>query len=356
MRALACARLGWGRVHPNPLCGAVILAGGTPVGEGYHAEFGGRHAERTAIDAAGARTLGATLVVTLEPCTHHGKQPPCAPAIVEAGFARVVVALRDPNPSATGGVELLRGAGIEVEVGLGGEQAAVDNAIFLHRHLDRHRPYVALKLATTLDGRIADSSGHSRWISGPAARAYVHWLRAGFEAIGVGGRTARMDDPSLTVRGALEPRRPPARVVFDRGARVPMDLRIVTTARDIPTYCVASPRASRDRLRGLEQNGVRVLTSESLGAGLRALRDLGIESVLVEGGGRLAAALLEADVVDRFYWIQSPLWLGDAGATAVQGLPGRKIGAAERWHVVERRALDEDTLLVVDRKACSPAS
>lgn len=355
-RALECARQGWGRVHPNPLCGAVVLSEGVPVAEGYHAEFGGLHAERMALEKAEGRSRQSTLVVTLEPCTHEGKQPPCVPAIIQAGVRRVVIALRDPNPEAGGGVDLLRAAGLDVDVGLGAEQAAVDNAIFLHRHLDPSRPYVALKLATTLDGRIADFSGRSRWISGAEARAYVHWLRAGFDAIGVGGRTARMDDPSLTVRGALEPRRPPARVVFDSRASLPGTLRIVTTAREIPTYCVASPLADAGRRRGLEAAGVRVLVPDSLAAGLEALRAMGIGSLLVEGGGRLAAALLEADLVDRFYWIQSPLWLGDSGTQAVGGLPGRKVGSAHRWHVVDRRALDEDTLLVVDRKSCLPAS
>jgi diaminohydroxyphosphoribosylaminopyrimidine deaminase/5-amino-6-(5-phosphoribosylamino)uracil reductase len=181
--ARSLAWRGWGRVHPNPLVGAVVLADGLIVGEGWHAEFGDRHAEPVALERAAERARGATLVVTLEPCDHHGKQPPCTEAILEAGVRRVVAGLADPNPVATGGAARLAGLGLEVELGVAREAVAAQNAMFLHGFRNQSRPFVALKLATSLDGRIADSSGHSRWISGEPARDYVHWLRAGFAAI-----------------------------------------------------------------------------------------------------------------------------------------------------------------------------
>ncbi|HET7598913.1 MAG TPA: bifunctional diaminohydroxyphosphoribosylaminopyrimidine deaminase/5-amino-6-(5-phosphoribosylamino)uracil reductase RibD [Gemmatimonadales bacterium] len=353
-RALELAWRGWGRVHPNPLVGAVILQDGAVVGEGWHAQFGAAHAEAAALTAAGARARGATLVVSLEPCAHWGKQPPCADALIRAGVARVVAALPDPNPAAAGGAARLRDAGVTVELGLLAERARAQNAAFLRAIAEPARPFVALKLATSLDGRIADASGRSRWVSGPAAREYVQWLRAGFDAIAVGGATARADDPALTVRGAVVPRVPPVRVVFDRRLELPLDGTLARTARETPVVVVAGQDAPGSS--ALEALGVSVLRAPDAAAALRSLRARGIGSVLVEGGGRLAGALLAADLVDRFVWIQAPLWLGDGGVPAVAGLPDVPLAQARRWHVVERRALGEDALLVVDRHPCSPAS
>ncbi len=347
--ALELAWRGWGRVQPNPLVGAVVLAGGAVVGEGWHAEFGERHAEPIALERAGAAARGATLVVTLEPCDHQGKQPPCTETILRAGVRRVVAALADPNLEATGGAARLATLGVEVELGVGRAAAAAQNAIFLHRFRDQTRPFVALKLATSLDGRIADSAGHSRWISGERARNYVHWLRAGFDAIGVGGRTARMDDPSLTVRGSVIPRVPPRRLIFDAGADLDASLSLVRTARDTNTTVVTAADAAQERVARLVEAGVSVIRAGSLEEALRMLRVDGVTSLLVEGGGRLAGALLGLGVVDRYYWVQSPLWLGDRGIPATSGLPSDPIARAERWTVVERRALGEDTLLVLDR-------
>lgn len=347
--ALNLAWRGWGRVQPNPLVGAVILREGELVGEGWHPQYGDRHAERIALDAAGERARGATMVVTLEPCSHQGKQPPCTRAIIDAGLRRVVVALRDPNPVAAGGEVQLRGAGIEVELGTSGEAAAAQNAIFLHTVRDPSRPYVALKLATTLNGRIADGFGRSRWISGEPAREYVQWLRAGFDAIGIGGRTARFDDPSLTVRGTVHPRIPPRRVVFDSAADLGPQLTLVRTATETPTIVVVATGAEQTRIKRLQSAGVTVLTAGNLIQALASLRQLGIESLLVEGGGQLAGALLAAGLVDRYYWLQAPLWLGDDAVPAITGLPSRELNQGERWRVVERRSLGEDTLLVLDR-------
>lgn len=348
-RALDLAWRGWGRVQPNPLVGAVVLRGGELVGEGWHPEFGDRHAEAVALAGAGERARGATMVVTLEPCAHQGKQPPCTEAIIHSGIRRVVAAMRDPNPVAAGGSDRLREAGIEVEVGALGDAAAAQNAIFLHSVENAARPYVALKLATTLDGRIADGFGRSRWISGMEGREYVQWLRAGFDAIAVGGRTARLDDPSLTVRGSVQPRIPPKRVVFDRTADLGPQLTLVRTATEMPTLVIVSPGAEAGRIKRLETSGVTVLSAGSLEEALGSLGRQGIGSLLVEGGGQLAGALLQRGLVDRYYWLQAPVWLGEDAVPAVAGLPARSVDQAERWRVVERRALGEDTLLVLDR-------
>jgi diaminohydroxyphosphoribosylaminopyrimidine deaminase/5-amino-6-(5-phosphoribosylamino)uracil reductase len=207
-----------------------------------------------------------------------------------------------------------------------------------------------LKLATTLDGRIADANGNSRWISGPEAREYVHWLRAGFDALGVGGVSARTDDPSLTVRGPVQPRTIPLRIVFAADGDVPVDLTVVKSARQIPTIAVVAPSAKAARIDPMEAAGVEVLRAPDLTVALRALKARGVGSLLVEGGGRLAGALLAAGLVDRYYWVQSPFWLGVGSVPATAGLTATSLGDTPRWTVSERRALGEDTLLVVDRR------
>jgi diaminohydroxyphosphoribosylaminopyrimidine deaminase / 5-amino-6-(5-phosphoribosylamino)uracil reductase len=355
-RAIDLAWRGWGRVQPNPLVGAVVLSGGQCVAEGWHAEYGEAHAEALALAYAGERARGATLVVTLEPCTHQGKQPPCVDAILRAGIARVVAAVTDPDPIASGGAARLQAAGLEVEMGPLADAAVAQNAAFLHRLRNHTRPFVALKLATSLDGYIADASGRSRWISGAEARDYIHWLRAGFDAIAVGGRTARADDPSLTVRGSVQPRVTPRRIVFTAIADLPDTAGLIRTAREIPTLVIAAPAVPADAVRRLEARGVSVVRAESLERALMSLREMGINSLLVEGGGRLAGALLAAELVDRYYLVQSPLWLGDGSIPAIQGLPGVSLEQAKPWRVVERRSLGSDTLLVLDRDPCLPES
>ena len=350
-RALDLAWRGWGRVHPNPMVGAVLLRDGAVVGEGWHAEFGGEHAERAALAAAGGQARGATLLVTLEPCAHQGKQPPCAPAVADAGVRRVAYALADPNPAAAGGAGVLRGRGVEVaRLEAFGDEASAQNAGFLHSHVAPGRPWVALKLATSLDGRIADADGRSRWVSGPEAREWVHWLRAGFDAIGVGAETARRDDPSLSVRGPVAPRREPLRVAFLRDSTLPAGLRLLQEVGGRPGVIVRVG----GRPGAAPTTGATELPVSDLAGGVRALGELGVGSLLVEGGGRLAGALLAAGLVDRLYWVQAPVWLGE-GVPAVAGLPAVALDRAPRWRVVERRALGEDTLLVADR-ACSPES
>ena len=355
-RGLDLALQGWGRVAPNPLVGAVVLQGDRRLGEGYHAEYGGPHAEVVALRAAGERARGSTLVVTLEPCAHHGKTPPCTDAILAAGVKRVVAAIRDPDPQAGGGLDVLRETGVEVTLGPMAPEAAALNAPFLFSREQADRPFVALKLATSVDGGIADATGSSRWVSGEAARDYVHWLRAGFDAIAVGGTTALKDDPQLTARGTLTPRRPPVRVVFDRRAMLNPGVRLVATAREVPTWVVASTEAPAASVAALEQNGVRVFRPPSLGDGLRLLREAGIQSLLCEGGGALGAKLLVEGLVDRLYWIQAPVWLGADAVPAFPGVPAAPLAQAPRWVPVERRALGLDTLLVLDRRLCLPES
>jgi diaminohydroxyphosphoribosylaminopyrimidine deaminase/5-amino-6-(5-phosphoribosylamino)uracil reductase len=295
------------------------------------------------------------MYATLEPCNHQGKQGPCTEALLAAGVTRVVAAAADPNPVAAGGAARLRAVGVAVDVGVRHELARAQNAIFFHQFRNPARPFIALKLATTLDGHIADASGRSRWISGPEARDYVHWLRSGFDAIGVGGHTARFDDAALTVRGVIRPRREPRRVVFTRHGDLPPTLRLVQTAAQVPTILVTEQHKPSPRHATLTEAGVQLMRADSLADALERLKQAGITSMLIEGGGRLAGALLAQGLVDRYYWIQSPVWLGNTGIPAIAGLPGTSLVEAERWVTTERRGLGQDTLLVVD-KECLPAS
>lgn len=346
--ALELSLKGWGRVHPNPLVGAVILAGDRVAGEGFHAEFGGPHAEAVALAAAGPAAAGATLITTLEPCNHAGKQPPCAALIVQAGIRRVVVGMPDPNPIAQGGIARLEAAGVQVELGAERDSVEHANAMFLHAHSGADRPFVAIKIATSLDHRIADHAGHSRWISGDEARDWVHWFRAGFDAIGVGGRTAMVDNPALTVRGRIEPRIPPRRVVFLGSRRLSVDSTLVRTAFEIPTIAIVDGLSQADGA-ALVERGVTLVAAQGLAEGLSILKSMGVQSIVVEGGGRLAGGLLSAGLVDRLAWIISPVWLGDTGVPGTRGQVVPSLLEAERWSVVERRALGQDTLLVFDR-------
>jgi diaminohydroxyphosphoribosylaminopyrimidine deaminase / 5-amino-6-(5-phosphoribosylamino)uracil reductase len=355
-RALELARRGWGRVSPNPLVGAVVVRDRVVMGDGWHAEWGGEHAEVAALRAAGERARGATLVVTLEPCAHHGKTPPCTDAIIAAGIRRVVAAVQDPDAAAKGGFVALGDAGVETAAGVLADAAAALNAPFFFVRDDQTRPFVALKLATSIDGRIADAGGRSQWISGPQARDWVHWLRAGFDAIAVGGTTAARDDPQLTVRGGVVPRRAPVRVVFDRRAALSPASKLVRTAGDPATWVVASEEAPAENIRALEDSGVRVFRPRSLAEGLSELRAAGVESLLCEGGGALGVGLLADGLVDRLYWMQAPVWLGAGGVPAFPGVADAELPAAPRWIPVERRPLGPDTLLVLDRRLCLPGS
>ncbi len=343
-RALALARLGWGQTAPNPMVGAVVVRGDTVVGEGYHERFGAPHAEVAALRAAGELARGATMYVSLEPCTHVGKTPPCADAVIASGVSRVVVATRDPNPAAAGGVERLREAGITVTLGVEERAARELNAPFFHA-FGSTRPWVTLKLALSLDGAIADATGRSQWITGPRARAAVHHLRAGSDAIAVGIGTVLADDPSLTVREAPAPRIPPRRVIFDRYARTPIDSRVVRTAREIPTLIVTeAPDPARSS--ALEAAGAELIQTPSLEAALEALKERGIHSLLVEGGARLAGALMAHTLVNRLIIFQGPVLLGAGSLGAFAFVPPVVLADAPRYRILTRRALGPDTMTV----------
>jgi len=348
-RAVQLAWRGWGRVGANPLVGAVVLNKGVVVGEGWHAEFGGPHAEAVALQAAGARARGGDLVVTLEPCRHHGKTPPCVQAILTAGVRRVVFAAADVDPRARGGALLLKTADVGVEPGLLADEVHRQNALFFHRHAGRPRPFVAVKLAVSLDGRIADHARKSQWITGEEARAWVHWLRAGFDAIGVGLGTVRADDPSLTVRGEVTPLTPPVRVVFDKRAELPTSAAVLKTVRTVRTVVLTGPDAPPQRLEALRKAGAGVESGADLAAQLRALKGRGIESLLVEGGGVLAGRLIAAGLVDRLYLLQAPILLGRDGVPAFGELAGERLDDVARWRVAGRRVLGVDALTVLDR-------
>jgi diaminohydroxyphosphoribosylaminopyrimidine deaminase/5-amino-6-(5-phosphoribosylamino)uracil reductase len=359
-QALDEGRKGW--PSPNPHVGALIVdAAGAPIARGHCARAGGDHAEIMALKAAGERARGATMVVTLEPHNHHGKTPPCTEAIIAAGIARVVVGCRDPNPKVNGsGVARLRAAGIEVVEDVLACECGAMVAPFA-KHIATELPFVRLKLATSLDGRIATASGASRWITGPEARVRVHALRRTVDAVAVGIGTALADAPTLTPRDAppVEGRTPPVRVVFDRRARLPLDAPLVATARETATWLVTGPEADT---RAHEAAGVHVLRANEqggaldLGAALAALGKRGIVDLLVEGGAVLAGAMLASDAVDELWWFVAPLVLGDQGRAAVIGPAPATPDDAQRFSVLTRERYGDDTLIVMRRRAVDRAS
>lgn len=341
-RALLLARRGWGRTAPNPMVGAVVVRDGVVVGEGWHAEFGGPHAEVMALAKAGERARGAELFVTLEPCNHHGKTPPCVEAIIAAGVRRVVIAVADPNPVAGGGIAALRAAGIAVTEQVATDEAAELNAPFLFTHRDPSRPFVTLKLAVSLDAMLAPGDRSQRWLTGEPARREVHRLRAGADAVAVGIGTALADDPQLTVRQGRRPRLAPTRVVFDPRARLPLGSALVRTARKVPTWVVGDA-FEPEPAAALERAGVRLLRAAGLGSQLAALRAGGIGHLLVEGGAGIAGALLGHGFVDRLIIFQAPVLLG-AGALPAFGCVSMGAGASANWRVVERREVGDDCM------------
>ncbi len=350
LQAIALAERGWGRVHPNPMVGALVVRDDAVVGEGWHAEFGAAHAEVMALAVAGDRAHGATLYATLEPCNHHGKQPPCVDAILAAGIARVVIASGDPNPVAAGGLERLVAAGVRVERGVETGEEQFLNARFHHLHAGHDRPFVAVKLAVSMDGCIADAAGSSRWLSGDAARNWVHHLRAGFGAVAVGARTAVADDAQLTVRGEVVPRVAPVRVLFDRSGRLTGAEGIFRDGSGVPVTVVVGPAAAAAQRMALVAAGATVLVADGLAEALTVLRRAGVDALLVEGGGELVGSLLSDGLLDRIYQVQCPLWLGD-GIRAWQGLGHPAISTARRWRVNRYSMLSSegDALLVLER-------
>lgn len=311
--ALQLARSVQGQTSPNPCVGAVLVNRHEIVGIGAHLKAGEAHAEIHALSMAGERAKGATLYVTLEPCNHFGKTPPCTEAVIKAGVKRVVVAAPDPNPLVRGrGIARLREAGIEVEVGLGREEAERLNEAFNHYIVTR-RPYVTLKAAATLDGKIATSTGESQWITGEEARRDVHVLRSKQDAILVGINTVLRDNPRLTARleGGC---RQPVRVILDSSLRIPLDAHVVNT-EEAPTWIFTTARAPRQKVLALEQRGVKIFQtgegpSVNLDLVLTTLGDQGITSLLVEGGGQVNASFLEGGLVHKVVLYLAPKLIG----------------------------------------------
>lgn len=307
-----------GHPAPNPHVGAVIVKDGELVATGHHERVGADHAETAAVRAAGPRAAGATLYVTLEPCNHHGRTPPCTDAIIGAKIARVVVGCRDPNPHVDGkGAEALRAAGVDVTVGVREEQCRAQIVAWA-KHVTTGLPYVSIKLALSLDGRIATRSGASKWVTGPDARAKVHLLRSRSDAVAVGIGTAVADDPRLTVRDT--PGESPLRIVFDTNLRLEADSRLAVTARDIPTLVLCGPDAPEEaeaKLSGLGVECMRLpLSTEGRLDVILALRMLGqrnIVTLLVEGGAELAGSFLAGRLADELHAFIAPILLGPRG-------------------------------------------
>lgn len=354
-RALELAERGWGQVQPNPLVGAVIVREGQVVGSGYHARWGEPHAEVEALRDAGERARGAVLYVNLEPCHHAGKTGPCTREIQRAGVRRVVYALDDPNPTATGGGSWLREQGIEVETGVCREEAEELNAPHLVRHR-KGRPFVALKYALSLDARLAERPGTETEVTGAEARREAHRLRAGHQAVMVGIGTVLSDDPALTVRHGEEPRTPPVRIVLDSALRLPETSQLARTAREVPVLAFAAPDASEGRARRLEDRGIDVVRVErapdgpglDLAAALVELSERDLHSVLCEGGARLGSSVLAAGIVDRFYLFIAPRLFGAPGPYAFDAARGQ---APRDWKLIDRRSVGPDTLLVLSAVA-----
>ncbi len=352
-RAVALGERGRATSAPNPWVGCVLVHDGAVVGEGYHARAGGPHAEALALRAAGTRARGATAYVTLEPCAHHGRTPPCAETLVEAGVRRVVVALLDPDRRVDGaGLARLRQAGVEVQVGVGEADAGRSLAAYLH-HRRTGRAYCVLKAAMSLDGRTAAQDGSSRWITGSAARADVHALRARSQAVLVGAGTALADAPRLTVRDVDPlPERQPLRVVLDSAGRVPAEGPLFDT-RLAPTLVLTTETAELDAVDAWRAAGAEVAEvpcaadggGVDLGAVLRTLGERGVLQVLVEAGPTLHGALIRAGLVDRLVLYVGARTLGERGRPLFAGPGPCSIDEADRWRLLDVRAVEGDVRL-----------
>ena len=341
LAALGLARRGLGSVWPNPAVGAVLARDGRVVGRGFTQPTGRPHAEAMALEQAGPAARGATLYVTLEPCCHAGRGPACADLLIEAGVARVVVAATDPDTRVNGGgIARLEEAGIQVELGLLREEADRTNQGFLSRIL-LDRPLVTLKLASTLDGRIATRTGESQWITGAEARRAVHALRARHDAVMVGVGTVLADDPDLTCRIAGMKAVPMVRVVADSRLRTPHLSRLAVTALQHPVWLLHRADVDLERAQGLDMDGVSLLpvpggpVGIAVDDGLRALAAKGITRLLVEGGARLAASLIRADLVDHMVWFHAPAVMGGDGWPAVQEFGLTELAALRRFKFIE---------------------
>ena len=351
-RAMELAERGVGFTNPNPMVGAVIVKGGKVIGEGWHERCGEWHAERNAFKNCTVSAEGATMYVTLEPCCHYGKTPPCTEAIIEHGIARVVIGMEDPNPLVAGkGIAFLREAGIEVVCGIEEEALREQNRVFL-KYISTRLPWVALKAAMTLDGKIATRTGDSKWITGAEARAYVHELRHRFMAILVGIGTAVADDPLLNCRIEGRGVRQPIRVVVDSNARLSLESQLVQTAEEYRTIVAYTRFAPEERVKALQEAGVEMLLCEEK-EGLVDVRNLlellgqfGIDSILLEGGGSLNYTFLAEGLADELYAFIAPKIVGGMNAkTPVEGLGVEKMADAITLELKNVLNIGDDVLL-----------
>jgi diaminohydroxyphosphoribosylaminopyrimidine deaminase/5-amino-6-(5-phosphoribosylamino)uracil reductase len=355
-RALQLARRGAGRVSPNPMVGALIVRDGRIVGEGYHVYERRDHAEVMALRQAGNLARGADLYINLEPCSHFGRTPPCAQTVIDAGISRAFIAIRDPNPLVSGkGIATLRRNGVQVNEGLCREESARLNEKFLH-FIQTGRPFVLLKLALTLDGRIATAAGESRWITGEAARRVVHKLRYEHDALLVGINTLLHDDPSLDTRGARQ--KPLTKIILDSELRTPAHARVFASPGRVLIFHGSG--ASPDRLAALGQKALLLPVTRST-AGLdwncitKLLGEQGITSLMIEGGGQVSASALLSGVVQKVAFFYAPKILGNEGVPAIGGLGIPNLSQAIELSAAETRRVGQDWLFQGYPKASAPA-
>jgi diaminohydroxyphosphoribosylaminopyrimidine deaminase/5-amino-6-(5-phosphoribosylamino)uracil reductase len=351
-RCLALAEKARGLTSPNPMVGAVIVKNHTVIGEGFHTKAGAPHAEVEALKRAGKAARGATLYVNMEPCCHYGKTPPCTDMIIKSGINKVCIAMQDPNPLVSGnGIKQLRKAGITVEQGLLKKEAGRLNEVFI-KYIAKKRPFVVLKTAISLDGKIATYTGESKWITGEKARKYAHTLRSYYDAVLAGIGTVLKDDPLLNYRGSLETVRQPVRVIVDSSARIPIDCELIKTTKNIRTIIAVTKNAVASKLKKLTNTGAEVLLIQNqhdrvhLDDLLNKLGSMGISSVLVEGGGELNASFIGSDLVDKLLIFIAPKIIG--GREAISFVQGKGVSHLRECPLYERpriRRIGEDTLL-----------
>ncbi len=351
--ALSLGRRGLGQVWPNPAVGCVLVRDDRVVGRGWTRSGGRPHAETEALAQAGDTAKGATAYVTLEPCVHHGKTPPCAQALIDAGVSRVVSALQDPDPRVSGGGHaLLAAAGIEVATGVLAEQATEANLGFLTR-VTKSRPMLTLKLACSLDGRIATKSGDSRWITGPLARRAVHMMRARHDAVMIGSGTAIADDPDLTVRGLGLSERSPVRIIVDSGLKTPVNSRLGQSTGEPPVWLCHGEDASDVARSAWMEAGAQLISCTTnkartidLHHAMEKLGEAGLTRIFCEGGGQIAASLIGAGLVDRLVSFGAGVVIGDDGLPSIGSLGYENLGDAKRFSHCDSRQLGGDVMSV----------
>jgi diaminohydroxyphosphoribosylaminopyrimidine deaminase/5-amino-6-(5-phosphoribosylamino)uracil reductase len=350
--AIQLAKKGIGRVSPNPLVGAVLVKGNGIVGKGFHCSFGGPHAELDALRNAKQKAKGADLYINLEPCSHFGKTPPCTDALIQTGIRRAYIGMQDPNPVVSGrGIAKLRKAGIEVEVGILEQECQCLNEIFI-KFITQNVPFVMLKTAATLDGKIATPTGDSQWITNEASRKFVHRLRSACDAVLIGIGTVLSDDPLLTVRYIEGTPENPLRVILDSSLRIPLTARILQTARTVKTLIVTTQKMQSQKAQAIKDLGAQILCvpSQARGVDLKKLMKIlakkSIASVLIEGGSEVSAAALEQGIVDKIYFFYAPKIICGKDAVCMAGGKGvKKVEDAILVSNVKLRHFKDDILI-----------